>query len=137
MAEKVSPEIAAARAAVGAAEGRRRQAEAFPNPVASYSREQTSDKGAKNAQEIIAVEQQLEIGGQRRARRAAARVGLELARSTPRPFDLVITDSRLPELSGSDLVKRLREMDPALPMLNLSGSHGQHTVTSDHSPATS
>ena len=72
MAEKVSPEIAAARAAVGAAEGRRRQAGAFPNPLASYSREQTSGGGARNAQDIIALEQLVEIGGQRGARRAAA-----------------------------------------------------------------
>ena len=72
MAEQVSPEIAAARAAVRVAEGRMRQARAFPNPVVSYSREQTSANGATNAQDIIAVEQPLEIGGQRGARRAAA-----------------------------------------------------------------
>lgn len=72
LAERVSPEIAAARAAVRAAEGRTRQAGAFPNPVASYSREQTSGDGTRNAQDIIAFEQQLELGGQRSARRAAA-----------------------------------------------------------------
>lgn len=72
MAEQVSPEIAAARASVRAAEGRLRQARAFPNPVASYSREQTSGNGARNAQDIIALEQPLELGGQRGARRDAA-----------------------------------------------------------------
>ena len=72
MAESVSPGIAAARAALRAADGRVRQAGALPNPVASYSREQTSGDGARNAQDIIAVEQRLEIGGQRRARRSAA-----------------------------------------------------------------
>ena len=72
MAEKVSPEIVAAQAALRAADGRVRQAGAFPNPVASYSREQTSGDGARNAQDIIAVEQRLEISGQRGARRAAA-----------------------------------------------------------------
>ena len=87
MAEKVSPEIAAARAALRAAEGRVRQAGAFPNPVASYSREQTSGDGARNAQDIVALEQRLEIGGQRGARRAAAeafRTGAEARLSAAR-----------------------------------------------------
>ena len=72
MAEKASPEIAAARAALRAADGRARQAGAFPNPVASYSREHTSGDGIRNSQDIITLDQQLELGGQRGARRAAA-----------------------------------------------------------------
>jgi outer membrane protein, heavy metal efflux system len=72
LAEQVSPEIAAARAALRAAEGRTRQAGAMANPVAAYAREQTSGSGARNTQDIITLEQQLEIGGQRGARRAAA-----------------------------------------------------------------
>ena len=72
LAEQASPEIAAAHAAVRAAGGRTRQAGAFPNPVASYSHEQTSGAGAGNAQDIITLEQALELGGQRGARRAAA-----------------------------------------------------------------
>ena len=72
LAQQVSPEIAAARAAVRAAEGRTRQAGAIANPVASYAREQTSGGGARNTQDIITLEQQIEIGGQRGARRAAA-----------------------------------------------------------------
>jgi CheY-like chemotaxis protein len=39
-------------------------------------------------------------------------------------FDLVITDSRMPNLSGSELVTRLRDLHPALPILQISGSHG-------------
>jgi cobalt-zinc-cadmium efflux system outer membrane protein len=73
LAEQVSPELASARAAVRVAEGRARQAGAFPNPVASYSREQTSGSGIETSQDIIALEQALELGGQRGARRAAAR----------------------------------------------------------------
>lgn len=46
--------------------------------------------------------------------------GWELARSTP--FDLVITDSRMPRLSGPEFVRRLHEFNPALPVLQLSGS---------------
>jgi DNA-binding response OmpR family regulator len=47
-------------------------------------------------------------------------------------FDLVVTDSRLPHLSGSELVQRLREIHPTLPIINLSGSHGDRT-TPDYS----
>lgn len=72
LAEQASPEITAARAAVRAAEGRTRQAGALPNPIASYSREQTSGGGVTNAQDLITLEQRLELGGQRGARRAAA-----------------------------------------------------------------
>jgi outer membrane protein, heavy metal efflux system len=71
LAEEASPEIAAARAALRAAEGRVRQAGAFPNPVLSYNREQTSGDGVEASQDIVGVEQSLEIGGQRGARRAA------------------------------------------------------------------
>ena len=72
LAEEASPEIVAARAALGAAEGRVRQAGAFPNPVLSYNREQTSGGGVEASQDIIALEQSLELGGQRGARRGAA-----------------------------------------------------------------
>jgi DNA-binding response OmpR family regulator len=60
---------------------------------------------------------------------ADGRMGLELVRSAAEPFHLVITDSRLPELSGPDMVQRLREMKPGLPIINVSGSHGQRTGT--------
>ena len=53
--------------------------------------------------------------------------GWELARSIPR-LDLVITDSRMPRLSGPELVRRLRELNPALPVLYLSGSARRATV---------
>lgn len=74
LARRVSPELAGARAAVAAAAGRERQAGAFPNPVLSYSREQTSGGGTTNSQDIALFEQRLEIGGQRGARRTAARL---------------------------------------------------------------
>ena len=72
MAQRSSPELAAARHSVAAAAGRRRQADAFPNPALSYSREQTSHEGESTAQDIVSLEQPLEMGGQRSARRAAA-----------------------------------------------------------------
>lgn len=71
-AMQASPELLASRATVEAAAARARQAGAFPNPVLSYSREQTSGSGITNWQNIALVEQRLDLGGQRGARRAAA-----------------------------------------------------------------
>ena len=39
-------------------------------------------------------------------------------------FDLVVTDSHMPDMSGLELVQRLRERNPTLPIVQLSGSHG-------------
>ena len=36
-------------------------------------------------------------------------------------FDLVITDLRMPEMNGRELMQRLHELDPALPVLAMSG----------------
>lgn len=69
-ARRTNPDVAAARAVVDAAAGRERQAGALPNPVLTYSREQTSP----NSQDIAALEQRVELGGQRAARVAAARL---------------------------------------------------------------
>jgi DNA-binding response OmpR family regulator len=38
-------------------------------------------------------------------------------------FDLVITDSRMPHLSGAELMARLRDLHPTVPILRLSDSH--------------
>jgi cobalt-zinc-cadmium efflux system outer membrane protein len=76
-ARRVSPDLRAAREAVAAARARERQAGAFPNPVLAYSREQTSSGGQSNSQNIAVLEQPLEIGGQRAARRDAARLRAE------------------------------------------------------------
>ncbi|HEX9754607.1 MAG TPA: TolC family protein, partial [Gemmatimonadales bacterium] len=69
---QASPALFAARAAVDAATARERQAGAFPNPVLTYGREQTSAAGLTNSQNIALVEQRIDFGGQRGARREAA-----------------------------------------------------------------
>ena len=46
-------------------------------------------------------------------------------------FDLVVTDSRMPRLDGSDLVRWLRILDPSLPIIHLSGSLGRNSVPDD------
>ena len=78
-ARRASPEVLAAREAVAAAAARERQTRAFPNPTVSYQREETSEGGKTNSQNIASIDQPLEISGQRGARRAAARLRREVA----------------------------------------------------------
>lgn len=68
-AREVSAELTAARAAVAVATARERQGSAFANPTLTMQREQASANGASNSQLITALEQPLEIGGTRSARR--------------------------------------------------------------------
>ena len=79
MARQASPDLRAASEAVAAARARERQANALLNPTLSYGREQTSRSGQSNAQDIAQLEQPFEIGGQRRARRDAARLRGDVA----------------------------------------------------------
>jgi DNA-binding response OmpR family regulator len=46
---------------------------------------------------------------------------LNLAQNTSKPFDLVVTNSTLPQLSGRELIRRLRELHPGLPIIHLTG----------------
>lgn len=78
-ARQISPELVAARQAVAAAAGRARQAAAWPNPTLSYAREQTSRSDETSSQDILALEQPFEIGGQRGARRRVAGLQREAA----------------------------------------------------------
>ncbi len=73
LARSRSPDASAARHAVVAAQGRERQAGAWPNPTVAYGREQTSGAGDTIAQDILSLQQAVEVGGQRGARREAAR----------------------------------------------------------------
>lgn len=50
--------------------------------------------------------------------------GLDAVRSSTLPFDLVITNSRMPRLSGPQLADWLRQEYPTLPIIHISGSHG-------------
>jgi DNA-binding response OmpR family regulator len=38
-------------------------------------------------------------------------------------FDLVVTDSRMPGMSGTEFIHRLRAHNPTLPIVHISGSH--------------
>jgi len=78
-ARRASPEIVAAHQAVAAAAGRERQAGAWTNPTLAYGREQTSRAGETSSEDIISLEQRVEIGGQRGARRRVAGLQREAA----------------------------------------------------------
>jgi CheY-like chemotaxis protein len=55
---------------------------------------------------------------------ADGRSALETARSATIRFDLVVTNGYMPHLDGPQLAARLRELDPTLPIIHVSGSHG-------------
>jgi DNA-binding response OmpR family regulator len=55
--------------------------------------------------------------------------GLNAVRSASLPFDLVVTNSRMPQLSGPQLAVCLRQEDPTLPIIHISGSHGDSATT--------
>ncbi len=49
--------------------------------------------------------------------------GWELVGIASESFDLVVTDSRMPGMSGIEFIQRLREHNPTLPIIHISGSH--------------
>ena len=78
-ARRVSPDIVAAREAIAVARGLERQAGAYPNPALVYSHEQANGGGTSSSQHIAVVEQPIDFGGVRGARREAARLRRESA----------------------------------------------------------
>ena len=54
------------------------------------------------------------------------RAAIELARQGG--FDVVISDVRMPDLSGIELLKELYELDPDLPVVLVSGSGNPETA---------
>ena len=89
-ARQVSPDLMAAREAVAAARGRERQAGAYQNPTFGVSREQSSGGGQSNSQNIALLEQPIELGGLRSARRDAASARREAAEAR-----LVLAEAQL------------------------------------------
>jgi CheY-like chemotaxis protein len=55
-------------------------------------------------------------------------VALESFRESPGRFDAVLSDETMPELSGSDLARRLRALRPDVPIVLMSGYAGGRLV---------
>jgi len=53
---------------------------------------------------------------------AAFASGAELLHTTPRPFICLIVDQHMPQMTGLDLVARLRQSGETTPVLLISGS---------------
>jgi CheY-like chemotaxis protein len=53
--------------------------------------------------------------------------GWNLVGSAAESFDLVVTDSRMPGMSGTEFIHRLREQNPGLPIVHVSGSAASTT----------
>jgi CheY-like chemotaxis protein len=55
-------------------------------------------------------------------------IGLELVRSTPSRFDVVITDQSMPRMTGIELARQLHEIRPDLPVILCTG-YGEGLTT--------
>src|SRR6478752_1107777 len=53
---------------------------------------------------------------------------MDLARDHIDTLDLLLTDVRMPAITGAELANRLRELRPDLPVLYMSGFPGEHAV---------
>jgi CheY-like chemotaxis protein len=52
-------------------------------------------------------------------------------RTDPSKFDVVLTDERMPELSGSALIREMREIRETIPIVLMSGYLGMDGVDAD------
>jgi nitrogen-specific signal transduction histidine kinase len=59
----------------------------------------------------------------------SARVALEAFRATPDVFDVLVTDSRMPGMSGEILIREIRSLRPLLPVIQVSGYVGDPALS--------
>ncbi len=88
---------------------------------------QTGDESillVDDEQQLVEMEQQmLKKLGYTVTTETSSRKALELFRSVPDRFDLVITDLTMPEMNGYLLAQKLKEIRPNLPIILCSGYH--------------
>ncbi|RLG22329.1 sensory box histidine kinase/response regulator protein, partial [Methanosarcinales archaeon] len=65
--------------------------------------------------------QMLELLGYRVTTRTSSVEALELFRTRPEEFDLVITDMTMPQMSGDILARELRKIRPSIPVIICTG----------------
>ncbi|TVR53137.1 MAG: PAS domain-containing sensor histidine kinase [Puniceicoccaceae bacterium] len=54
--------------------------------------------------------------------------GLRILEETPRDFEVVLLDLTMPKLSGEDVLRRLRDLSPDLPVILMSGFNEQAAI---------
>jgi CheY-like chemotaxis protein len=54
----------------------------------------------------------------------SSRAALQVFRSKPERFDLILTDEAMPELVGTELAREIRLLRPAVPVILMSGHGG-------------
>ena len=78
------------------------------------------------AQRCSRSERFLPALGRRReiVRRPAAQAALEAFRAEPKRFDLVLTDETMPDLTGTELAREIRQLRPEISIILMSGYSG-------------
>jgi CheY-like chemotaxis protein len=56
---------------------------------------------------------------------------LAALRADPKSFDAILTDERMPGLSGSDLIREVRRIRGRIPVVLMSGYLGMKSVEAD------
>jgi CheY-like chemotaxis protein len=49
---------------------------------------------------------------------------LDAFREQPQRFDLIVTDEAMPEITGTELARQIRQLAPAIPIILVSGYGG-------------
>lgn len=54
----------------------------------------------------------------------SSRAALQAFRAEPQRFDLILTDEAMPDLVGSELAREIRQIQPTVPIILMSGNGG-------------
>ncbi len=111
-----------------------------PRPTSTPDGDRTPPEGLRGTETVLLVEDEGAVRDLAEQVLAGfgyqvlqARTGMEAldeVRKTARPIALVITDVVMPQMSGVELVRRLRETDPGLRALFISG-YSNEAITRD------
>ncbi len=72
-----------------------------------------------NRHGLVARRTVLQQQGHQVSTAGSGAAGLELFAAEP--FDLVVTDYRMPEMSGAQVIRKIRQQEPNIPIVLLSG----------------
>jgi CheY-like chemotaxis protein len=74
-----------------------------------------------NKELVSAMERTLPRHGYRVSGHTVAEAALDAVRAAPREYDLIVTDYKMPRLSGLDVARELSRIRPDLPVVIISG----------------